>query len=172
MKNSLRIVSALLCCIVSALTQTDGILPIADGPGECVQLTTGLCGGLQYTAVYLPNFRDHQTQFEAVSELNDFQGLIESGCSDLARAFFCSYYLPLCFTTPQTNQVIRLKPCQSLCEETRQNCEPVLLQNSNFTWPSFLDCTLDTFTSDGSPCFGQQSPTTTISSTLFTPEVS
>ena len=50
---------------------------------------------------------------------------------------------------------MRLRPCRSLCEAARQNCSQVFKDNSKFTWPIFLDCSQDTFVSDGTTCFGE-----------------
>ncbi len=152
-------------------SQTDGVLPVDDGQssGECQNSTVEMCNGIG-TSVYLPNFRNHETQTAASSELNDFNNLIASGCSEYVRQFFCSFYLPLCYVSLGTNEAARLRPCRALCIETREKCEPVLLQNSNFTWPEFLNCSLDTFVSDGNLCFGRQvtvstQPTTTTTTT-------
>ena len=166
------LVISILSSIASIQAQTDGVLPVNNGQnGACEELTVGLCQGVGYTSAYFPNFRNHETQSDAARELNDFRLLIESGCSPLVRSFFCSFYLPFCFTTPESNQVVRLRPCRSLCTETRRTCESVLVENSNFEWPTFLNCSLDTFPCDGSACFGPAcSETEATMPTTFTSE--
>ena len=148
------IVVLLSCSIVATWAQTDGIRPVDNNEGgTCETLQVPLCSGMGYDSVYFPNFRNHETQGEAAAELNDFRPLIESECSPLVGQFFCSFYLPFCFSSG-SSPAVRLMPCRSLCMETRAACEPALVENSNYTWPTFMDCSLDTFPCGDTTCFG------------------
>ena len=157
MKGQYFIVATLLFAFPSLLAQTDsGVIIIDDDQGgDCVPVTTPGCSGLGYPLTYLPNFRGHETQSDAGLELLGYAQLIDSQCSAFILEFLCAYYIPICYTSTITNEPVRLRPCRSLCEAARQNCSQVLEDNSDFTWPDFLNCSLDTFVSDGTTCFGE-----------------
>lgn len=160
---------ALLSQLPSYLTQNVRPLDDEDTGGECQQLAIpGLCDGVGYTSIYLPNFRGHTTQEEAAAELDDFMQLIDSGCSPAIRQFLCSYYLPFCFNSPLNQETLRLRPCRSLCEEASANCSRLLEQNSNYTWPTFFDCSLDSFPCGRATCFGPNVPCDVIETTEIT----
>lgn len=140
-------------------TPTDGSVRIIDEDdqgGFCEDLQPlSICSSVGYPSAYYPNFRDHQTQLEAQVEFNTFFELIESGCSEFLLNFLCGYYFPICYTS-RDNGVSRLRPCRSLCEAARHNCSQVLRDNSEYEWPLFLNCSLDTFLCDSPFCFGPQ----------------
>lgn len=155
MKGLYFIVATFLFTFPSLLAQTDsGVLDVDGDQGACEPLTNAVCSGLGYTMTYFPNFREHETQASAGLELIDYWLLIQSQCSDFILQFLCAFYLPICYTSSITNLSKRLRPCSSLCEAARQNCSQVLEENG-FTWPEFLECSLDTFPSDGTTCFGE-----------------
>ena len=52
--------------------------------------------------------------------------------------FICSYYFPPCLSGDFDCKAIG--PCDSLCEQVRLGCEPLLLEYTNFTWPDHLNC--------------------------------
>lgn len=157
MKGLYFFVATLLFAFPSLLAQTNSGVIIVDGDqgGECIPLSTPGCNVLGYTMTYFPNFRGHETQAAAGLELFDYAQLIQSQCSDFILPFLCAYYVPICYTSTITNEPMRLMPCRSLCEAARENCSQVLEDNSDFSWPSHLDCSLDTFPDDGTTCFGE-----------------
>ena len=75
-----------------------------------------------YNSTMFPNHLGHLTQQEAIKELQDFEALIESGCSKYLSAFLCSLYFPIC--TPGLLSTV--KPCRSLCEKSRNGCAHIL----------------------------------------------
>jgi len=144
----------LLCKIPFLQAQT--VLSVADNDnGRCEPLEESIyiCRDISpnQISVYLPNFRDHDSQSTAANEFIDFIELITSQCSPYVRQFFCGYYFPVCYVRGSSKMPVRL--CRGLCEEVRNNCSFVLETHSNYTWPEFLDCSLDTF-SCGEACFG------------------
>ena len=142
-----------------------GVRPVTgEPPGRCESLTENQCAGLGYVMTYIPNFRGHMNQTEAANELANFIPLVDSGCSANVLLFFCSYYFPFCATVD--TQVIVIKPCRSICEQVRPNCSQTIVQNTNLGWPTFLNCSFDTFGDDGQ-CFGPTPDTTTTTQNLI-----
>ncbi len=133
------------------------ILPIVDHEGslsdqcEPLEVDHNLCADIGYDHVHLPNFRHHTSQEEARMELKDFELLMQSGCSPYIKHFLCGYYLPICFNRSESMEPLVLKPCTSLCEFVTPNCS-TLVEKNNHTWPTFLNCSLDSFREDN--CFG------------------
>lgn len=163
--KSFNLIVVVVYCIyqfplILTQTPTDGSVRIIDEDdqgGRCENLPTtppSRCLSVGYTSAYYPNFRDHENQLQAQTEFITFFQLIESGCSEFLLDFLCGYYFPFCYTS--SNGVARLRPCRSLCEAARQNCSQVLSDNSPFEWPTFLNCSLDTFQCESSSCFGPQ----------------
>lgn len=140
---------------VLAQTPTEGVRDIEkDQGGQCQSLINFSCATFGYPMTYFPNFRNHENQNQAASELFDYFELIDSRCSDFIHQFLCGFYFPFCFTSSEGIPT-RIRPCKSLCEAARQNCSEVLMANSDLQWPDFLNCSLDTFPCDGSiACFG------------------
>jgi frizzled protein 1/7/fibroblast growth factor receptor 3 len=143
------------CLFPFAVTQqpTEGVRVIdeEDQGGRCESLSPFTrCQSIGYSMTYFPNFRGHENQAEAETEISDYYDLVDSACSEFILQFLCVYYFPIC-STPSSG-ISRLRPCKSLCEAARRNCSEVLSAYSNFTWPTFLDCSLDTFTCDPPFC--------------------
>ncbi len=142
-----------------------GVRPVKpDYNGRCEKLTVNYCANIRVeNTVYLPNSRGHDTQEAAFKELNDF--INDSSCSNGLYHFLCSYYFPLCYDDPLSNEPTKLKPCRSLCEYVMPPCEAALVAK-NFSWPVFFNCSLGDFGSDGSTCFGPLDPSTAVFSTV------
>ncbi len=129
-------------------------------PSPCTPLTVDVifCENTGYYAnavTYLPNARGHETQQDAAGELNDFIQLVNSNCSNAVSFFLCAYYVPACFEMPGGSNIL-LKPCRNLCEYVESRCESVLVSNG-FNWPSYFNCSLDTF-AETPACFGPADP--------------
>jgi frizzled protein 9/10 len=83
----------------------------------------------------MPNLMGHKDQSEAAIQVHEFIPLVEIGCSKNLKFFLCSLYAPMC-----TEQIdIPIPSCQSICEEVKSKCLPVL-QQFNFNWPHMLNC--------------------------------
>ena len=140
---------------------TGGVRPIDGHPDKrCEPMTVDYCQDVRMVkSVYLPNARGHDNQTQALEEFDDYLELItKSACSNGLYHFLCSFYFPLCYTNQQDNTPVMVKPCRSLCEYVRTPCEAVL-RNNNFSWPVFLNCSLDYF-GEGDTCFGPADPST------------
>lgn len=103
---------------------------------KCEETTIPLCKEIGYNLTYMPNQFGHKNQFDAGLIIHQFWPLVLINCSPRLKHFVCSLYAPIC--DPLYHKVI--VPCRSFCEEVRDSCEPVMLQNG-FPWPSHLKCT-------------------------------
>ena len=105
----------------------------------CEPVTAEICK-TEYKRTTFPNkVNRFNTQTEALKEFNLFPAdspTLEI-CSSMLIPFLCSYYFPPCVKTFNCEGV---GPCESLCEQVRGSCEPLLLKH-NYTWPDHLDCT-------------------------------
>ncbi len=140
-------------------TTGNTILPITEA-SPCTPLTADVifCKNTGYYAdavTYLPNARGHETQQDAAVELNDFIQLVNSDCSNAVSFFLCAYYVPACFEMPGGSNIL-LKPCRNLCEYVESRCKSVVVSNG-FNWPSYFNCSLDTF-AETPTCFGPPDP--------------
>ena len=104
-----------------------------------------ICQSMDWQNASFPNYRDHQTQVEANSEVIDYYQVIRTCCSRAIVHFLCAYYTPGCFRQ-SSGDTITLPPCRPLCQMVRDGCEHVY-QSSSLQWPSHLDC--DTFPESG-----------------------
>ncbi|RWS30169.1 frizzled-9-like protein [Leptotrombidium deliense] len=102
---------------------------------RCERITIPMCQDMPYNTTRMPNILGHTDQSEAAIKLHEFILLIEIDCSRHLKFFLCSLYAPMC-----SEQVdISIPSCQSICEEVKSRCLPVLEQ-INFAWPSMLNC--------------------------------
>jgi frizzled protein 5/8 len=102
---------------------------------KCEETTIPLCKQIGYNLTYMPNRFGHKNQFDAGLIIHQFWPLVLINCSPRLKHFVCSLYAPIC--DPLYHKVIL--PCRSFCEEVRDSCAPVMLQNG-FPWPSHLKC--------------------------------
>ncbi|XP_023221477.1 frizzled-9-like [Centruroides sculpturatus] len=102
---------------------------------KCERITIPMCQDMPYNLTRMPNVMGHTDQAEAAIQVHEFLPLVEIGCSKHLKFFLCSLYAPMC-----TEQVdFPIPSCQSICEEVKARCLPVLLQ-FNFNWPTMLNC--------------------------------
>ncbi len=126
-----------------------------DPPMGCAMLQRAECSQLGYNMTYIPNFRGHENQEQASKEFNDFFPLVTQRCSNAILHFLCSFYFPVCFVSLSSPQAMRFKPCRRLCEYVQPSCSG-LFEDSNFSWPSFFNCSIEnSFSDDNTFCFGQ-----------------
>lgn len=107
---------------------------------RCLPVRTPMCKELDpknYVSTSFPNFMN-QTVYEQVNdELNQYLPLIESQCSPFIKMFLCSLYVPIC----KPGVGMRIPPCRSLCEKSREGCE-ILLSAAHIKWPESMNCDL------------------------------
>ena len=135
--------------------QNSTILTITDAPPMCEPLTVPFCSTMGYTHTLLPNARGYTNQTDAFNELSDFFPLLDTNCSNVFPSFLCFYYFPTCIT--QDNGPISFKTCRNLCEHVRSRCESEFTLLLSLSWPSHLDCSLDSFSAE-IPCLGPDDP--------------
>lgn len=97
------------------------------------------CSEIGYSQAYIPNFRLLESLEDIQRELNDFNPLIASACSNAIAHLLCSVYAPFCYTDDQ-NIATRLHPCTELCVHVRDGCESTM-ESFGMPWPQQLDCT-------------------------------
>ncbi|CAL4063757.1 unnamed protein product, partial [Meganyctiphanes norvegica] len=107
----------------------------------------GLCSGIDYTKMRLPNLLDHETLTEAQKQANYWVPLLNLRCHPDTQLFLCSLFTPVCLEQP-------IYPCRSLCITVRNGCEARMRQYS-FPWPDMLHC--DKFPEDNDMCIAPQS---------------
>lgn len=102
---------------------------------KCERITIPMCQDMPYNLTRMPNLMGHTDQSQAAIQVHEFVPLVEIGCSKHLKFFLCSLYAPMC-----TEQVDTPIPsCQSICEEVKSKCLPLLAQ-FNFNWPQALNC--------------------------------
>lgn len=92
-----------------------------------------MCQGIGYNFTKFPNMFGHRNQQEAASEIQELSPAVKIGCSSYLNLFLCSIYTPVC------TDIGTLPPCRSLCEKSKQGCEP-LLNKFGFVWPAKFNC--------------------------------
>lgn len=116
-----------------------------------------LCYGLGYTQMHLPNLLNHESITEILYELPLWQSLLSLGCHSNARLLLCSILAPVCLQqTPEksptslvsfdNNQDSMLSmphdnkkflyPCRNLCESVKKSCEPRMISQFGYKWPT------------------------------------
>lgn len=138
--------------LLTSAQNNTGIRPIdpTDDDILCEPLISSRCSNLGYAMAFSPNDRGHTTQQEALNEMDDFFPLVDAGCSNLFLDFLCAFYLPPCFIV--SGNVVMIRPCKSLCEYVTPPCSTLIQEQSDFPWPVFFNCSLDSFPEDD-PCF-------------------
>ncbi len=126
------------------------IVPTGNGNQQCQPLNISACSSMGYATTSVPNFRNHQSQYEAEREMSHFEQLVQTNCSSLTLTYLCSFYAPFCSFF--NGKPIIVKPCRVLCETVRDGCTATL-RSFNFQWPDFFNCSLSSF-ADGPVCFG------------------
>ncbi|CAL4161764.1 unnamed protein product, partial [Meganyctiphanes norvegica] len=107
----------------------------------------GLCSGIDYTKMRLPNLLDHETLTEVQKQANYWVPLLNLRCHPDTQLFLCSLFTPVCLEQP-------IYPCRSLCETVRNGCEARMRQYS-YPWPDMLHC--NKFPEDNDMCIAPQS---------------
>lgn len=134
----------------SAIGQHDRSFSVPDH-GLCQSISVPLCADLAYNQTIMPNLLGHFSQEDAGMEVHQFFPLVQVQCSADLRFFLCSTYVPVCTVLAEA-----IPPCRSLCERSRQGCEP-LMNRFGFQWPTKLGCQNFPAYGTGQICVGQNS---------------
>ncbi|XP_066484824.1 secreted frizzled-related protein 4, partial [Tiliqua scincoides] len=113
-------------------------LALAAGlPGApCEPVRLPMCRHMPWNLTRMPNHLHHSTQENAGLAIEQFQELVELGCSAELAFFLCAMYAPICALEFLHDPV---RPCRALCLRARRGCEPVL-RRYNHSWPEALAC--------------------------------
>lgn len=118
------------------------------GRAKCVDIpqVMGLCRGIGYLKMRLPNLLGHETLSEVQREAASWTPLLATRCSNNTQLFLCSLFSPVCLDQP-------IWPCRSLCLEVKRGCEAPMA-SVGYPWPDMLDC--EKLPSDNDLCIGVQ----------------
>ncbi|XP_067665326.1 uncharacterized protein [Haliotis asinina] len=120
--------------------------PPTRGPPICVNQTFGYCREEGFTNTRLPNWFS-ETASGSVVAFNQYgKSTIESGCSYMAKFFYCGIFFPQC----EEDGNVTL-PCRSVCDEMTAKCGSV--------WSFPMDCRV--FPNDTEKCLHPPAPPTT-----------
>ncbi|KAF7247834.1 Secreted frizzled-related protein 4 [Varanus komodoensis] len=102
----------------------------------CEPVRIPMCRNMPWNITRMPNHLHHSTQENAVLAIEQYQELVDFGCSPVLSFFLCAMYAPIC-----TLEFLHdpIKPCKSLCQRARDGCEPVM-RRYNYSWPEGLAC--------------------------------
>uniref|UniRef100_A0A8D0E0Z0 Secreted frizzled related protein 4 n=1 Tax=Salvator merianae TaxID=96440 RepID=A0A8D0E0Z0_SALMN len=106
-------------------------------PGSpCEPVRIHMCRHMPWNITRMPNHLHHSTQENAILAIEQYQELVDVGCSPVLSFFLCAMYAPIC-TVEFLHDPI--KPCKSLCQRARDGCEPIM-KRYNHSWPEGLAC--------------------------------
>ncbi|XP_066916483.1 uncharacterized protein [Clytia hemisphaerica] len=133
-------------------------------PNQCQELirtheSSNVCNKLPYKYTSIGKSPYYAKSF---LEVQLYEPLFKTGCSDQMQNFICSYYFPKC----ELNKV--LPPCRELCEASRNGCS-LLMQKYGFQLPEELKC--DRFPKkdiNENNCFAGGEPRTTKATQMTT----
>ncbi|XP_056646933.1 atrial natriuretic peptide-converting enzyme [Diorhabda sublineata] len=119
-------------------------------PGICLPVIVQFCKQhrIPYNFTVFPNYIGHFGQRDAEQELEVYDAVVDVKCYDLAALFLCSLFVPKC---GPTGGVVR--PCRSLCLETKRRCG-FFLDVFGLALPDYLDCELFPESVNPSQCVG------------------
>ncbi|XP_026151917.1 secreted frizzled-related protein 3 [Mastacembelus armatus] len=121
---------------VSLLAASCALWPAEVRAGTCEPVRIPLCRSMPWNMTKMPNHLHHSTQDNAVLAIEQFEGLLGTGCSVDLLFFLCAMYAPICTIDFQHEPI---KPCKAVCERAKQGCEPVM-KRYNHSWPDSLAC--------------------------------
>ncbi|XP_066477987.1 secreted frizzled-related protein 2-like isoform X2 [Tiliqua scincoides] len=100
-----------------------------------VPSSMGLCRGIGYSEMRLPNLLGHDSMKEALQQAASWVPLLTKQCHRDTKKFLCSLFAPVCISELEEP----IFPCWSLCEAVRKGCTPVMAA-FGFPWPEMLNC--------------------------------
>ncbi|XP_022915652.1 atrial natriuretic peptide-converting enzyme-like isoform X2 [Onthophagus taurus] len=119
-------------------------------PGICLPVIVSFCQQhkVPYNFTVFPNYMGHFGQRDAQQELEVYDAVVDVRCYELAALFLCSVFVPKCGSG---GAVVR--PCRSLCAETKRRCG-FFLDVFGLPLPDYLDCSLFPESADPDVCVG------------------
>uniref|UniRef100_A0A1I8FC12 FZ domain-containing protein n=1 Tax=Macrostomum lignano TaxID=282301 RepID=A0A1I8FC12_9PLAT len=81
--------------------------------------TMGLCYGIGYPEMRLPNMLNHESAKEVEEQTKHWQALVNTNCHPEIRVLLCSIYAPVCIEHLLEKSI---QPCRSLCESVKSSC--------------------------------------------------
>jgi hypothetical protein len=146
---------AVLFLFVCSLSEGYDFFPANIHRCQAIPSNFTLCYGLGYTQMHLPNLLNHESITEILYELPLWQSLLSLGCHSNARLLLCSILAPVCLQqTPEKTSLVSfdnnqdsmltmahdnkkfLYPCRALCESVKQSCEPRMISQFGYKWPT------------------------------------
>ncbi|KAG8322784.1 hypothetical protein J6590_015775 [Homalodisca vitripennis] len=118
----------------------------------CLPVIVSFClqHKIPYNFTMFPNYIGHFTQRDAQLELEVYDAVEDVRCYELAALFLCSVFVPKC---GRAGQLVR--PCRSLCAETKRRCG-FFLDVFGLTLPEYLECELFPESEDSDVCVGHR----------------
>ncbi|KAJ8051049.1 Secreted frizzled-related protein 3 [Holothuria leucospilota] len=124
------------CCILGLSVF---VFTTTDAGSMCEPIRLPMCSSLPYNKTRMPNLLDHSTQENARLAIEQFQELVDTGCSDVLLFFLCAMYAPICTYNFGPFGTETVPPCKSVCLRAKAGCEPIMNQYS-IPWPEYLSC--------------------------------
>ncbi|GJQ67502.1 SCRASP2 [Trypoxylus dichotomus] len=107
-------------------------------PGICLPVIVSFCqqNKVPYNFTVFPNYIGHFGQRDAQIDLEVYDAVVDVRCYELAALFLCSVFVPKCGPSG-----IVVRPCRSLCLETKRRCG-FFLDVFGLSLPDYLECEL------------------------------
>ncbi|KAK9758443.1 Fz domain [Popillia japonica] len=107
-------------------------------PGICLPVIVSFCqhNRVPYNFTVFPNYIGHFGQRDAQIDLEVYDAVVDVRCYELAALFLCSVFVPKC-----GHSGVVVRPCRSLCAETKRRCD-FFLDVFGLTLPDYLECEL------------------------------
>ena len=115
----------------------------------CTHNSIPICQNLRYVLGSLPNRFLQRSVTEISTEMQFYEALVQSGCSDHLRFFLCGTYMPFCVH----NESPFSMPCRELCEQIHNECDTMYeILYHGLPWPNKLQCHRFRSTEDAGAC--------------------
>nr|KAF7435742.1 hypothetical protein H0235_003933 [Vespula pensylvanica] len=107
-------------------------------PGVCLPVIVHFCQyhKIPYNFTIFPNYMGNFGQRDAQQELQLYKSVVDVRCYELAALFLCSIFVPKCGSRGHL-----VRPCRSLCSETKRRCG-FFLEVFSLSLPDYLECDL------------------------------
>ncbi|XP_059149211.1 frizzled-10-like [Physella acuta] len=120
----------------------------------CQSNKLAMCQTMPYPLGSLPNMFLQADVSEIDAEMQQFQPLMDTGCSKKLRFFLCGVYMPFCIPDPHkktkpgtelkkplSNKLPLVVPCRELCQEIFAKCnDEYQLMSQGLPWPAKFHC--------------------------------
>ncbi|XP_019885727.1 atrial natriuretic peptide-converting enzyme isoform X2 [Ooceraea biroi] len=136
------------------ITITERARPVIEdknpAPGVCLPIIVTFCQQhkVPYNYTVFPNYMGNFGQRDAQHELDLYDTVVDVRCYELAALFLCSVFVPKCGSR---GRVVR--PCRSLCFETKRRCG-FFLKIFGLSLPDYLECELFPENPNPDECIG------------------